>query len=174
MKNPLLDPILNRSSCRSFTGEPLQEGDLELLMEAIRRAPSAGNRQPWFFYVTENQKLKSELAHTAFEQHFIAEASVVFLACVEPEKSACRYGERGRSLFALQDVAAAIENLLIAATALGYGSCWVGSFDEQQVHDLLHLPRFRKPVAIIPVGPGNFEHQKTERRTLEKTFEIVQ
>jgi len=173
MSKEALEPILKRSSCRRFTGEPLRDGDLELLMEVVRRAPSAGNRQPWFFYIVLENEMRQQMADAALGQNFVAQAPVVFVACVEPEISACKYGERGRSLFALQDVAAAVENLLIAATALGYGSCWVGAFEEDKVREVIHLPGYRRPIALIPIGPGVIDPNRTDRRPLEKMFEII-
>jgi nitroreductase len=76
----------------------------------------------------------------------------VFVICAEPELSAKRYGERGRELYVYQDTAAAIQNLLLNATALDYGTCWVGAFDPAKVSEVLKLPANRIPVAIIPVG----------------------
>lgn len=173
MSHETLECILKRRSCRHFTGEPLKQGDLERLMEVARWAPSAGNRQPWFFYVVHNEQIKHILVEAALGQGFIAQAPVVFVACMEPETSATRYGVRGRTLYAIQDVAAAVENLIIAATSLGYGSCWVGAFDEDAVRRALHVPNFRKPVALLPVGSGVFDSERTERRPSDRIFEIV-
>lgn len=166
-----LDAILGRRSCRSFTGEPLKEEDVEKLLEAMRWAPSAGNCQPWKFYVVRDPEVKRGLARAALGQGFIAEAPVVFVVCAEPERSAWRYGKRGRSLYCIQDTAAAVENLLLAATAMGYGSCWVGAFEEEEVRRVLELPRGLRPVAIVPVGPGRFEPTRVGRRPLEDLVE---
>ena len=168
-----LEAILSRRSCRNFTGEPLRDGDLERLLEAMRWAPSAGNCQPWKFYVVMNPEAKRALVRAALGQEFIAEAPVVFVVCADPDRSGSRYGERGRSLYCLQDTAAAVENLLIAATAMGYGSCWVGAFDEEAVQRVLRLPEGLRPVAIVPVGPGRKETRRTGRRPLEEVIERI-
>ncbi|HUU50748.1 MAG TPA: nitroreductase family protein, partial [Nitrospinota bacterium] len=89
MKN--IDFILKRRSCRDFSGEPLREGDLEILLEALRRAPSAGNIQPWFFYVVKNETIKKGLAQAAYGQNFLAKAPVVFVVCAIPRISATSY-----------------------------------------------------------------------------------
>ncbi len=164
---------MQRRSCRHFTGEPLMPDDLNLLMDVVRWAPSAGNRQPWFFYVVLNDQIKHLLAEAALGQGFVAQAPVVFVACVEPELSATRYGDRGRTLYAIQDVSAAVENLLIAATGLGYGSCWVGAFNEDRARAALHIPGYRRPVAMIPIGRGTLSPERTDRRPVDKVFEMV-
>jgi len=168
-----LTAILSRKSCRSFTGEPLREGDLERLLEAMRWAPSAGNCQPWRFYVVRDPGVKRALVSAAWGQGFIAEAPVVFVVCAEPDLSGARYGGRGRSLYCIQDTAAAVENLLIAATAMGYGSCWVGAFDEGAVRTALKLPEGLRPVAIVPVGPGGEEPGRAGRRPPEEVVEWI-
>jgi len=171
MKN--IDFILKRRSCRDFSGEPLREGDLEILLEALRRAPSAGNIQPWFFYVVKNKTIKKGLAQAAHGQNFLAKAPVVFVVCAIPRISATSYGERGRTLFCIQDTAAAVENLLIATTALGYGSCWVGAFDEEKAKKALNIPEHLRPVAIVPVGPGSISQDDPTRRQISEISAII-
>lgn len=168
MSDTSLDVIFTRHSCRHFTGQPLRAGDVERLLDAMRCAPSAGNRQPWFFYVVRNRERKKALAEAAWGQDFLVEAPVVFVVCAEPERSASRYRDRGRSLYCLQDTAAAVENLLIAATALGYGSCWIGAFDERRARDVLNIPRRLRPVAMVPVGPGRLSTTGPPRRPIEE------
>jgi len=166
--------ILDRRSCRDFLPAPLREGDLELLLEAARWAPSAGNVQPWFFCVVRQRNLKLKLAAAALGQDFLAGAAVVIVVFANPEESACSYGERGRTLYCLQDTAAACENLLIAATALGYGSCWVGAFDERAVTPLLEIPGHLRPVALIAVGPGEPVTSFPDRKSLARISRILE
>lgn len=160
--------ILDRYSCRNFRRQALPRADLELLLEAAHWAPSAGNVQPWFFWVVTNAGVKQQLARAAHGQMFVADAAAVFVVCADAEESATWYGSRGSQLYVLQDTAAACENILLAATALGYGGCWVGSFDEGMVHKLLQLPRNLRPVALVPVGPGEPAGERRERKPLEE------
>ena len=115
-------------------------------------APSAGNKQPWRVVLVKRQELKDRLAAAAGDQTFLAKAPIVFVICAVPRESAERYGERGRELYAIQDTAALAENLLLAAHLLGYATCWIGAFNEEQVARSLSVPREIRPVAIIPVG----------------------
>jgi len=168
-----IDFILKRRSCRDFSGTPLKKGDMDILLEALRRAPSAGNAQPWFFYVIKNEKIKKQLAEAAFGQNFLIKAPVVFLVCTIPRISSSAYGERGKSLYCIQDTAAAAENLLIAATALGYGSCWIGAFDETRARTVMNIPEHMRPVAIIPVGPGSISPGESSRREISEISLII-
>lgn len=165
--------ILRRRSCRDFSGESLEEEDLELLMEALQSAPSAGNAQPWFFYVVKNNFIKKELAMAAYGQNFLIRAPVVFVVCTIPRISSSTYGKRGETLYCIQDTAAAAENLLLAATALGYGSCWIGAFDEKKAKDILNIPEHLRPVAIVPVGPGSFTQDGPKRRNISEISAII-
>jgi nitroreductase len=138
------------------------------LLHAATRAPSAGNCQPWRFFVVRDQETKRTLARAALNQWFVSEAPVVILVCADPERSARRYGDRGRYLYSLQDTAAATENLLLAAVASGLGACWVGAFDEDAAAEALDLPLHLRPVSIIPIGyPGQQPWQQTDRLSLE-------
>ena len=168
-----IDFILKRYSCRNFRSDPLQEGDLERLMEALRRAPSAGNCQPWFFYVVTKREVKERLSRAAHNQSFIINAPVIFVVCANIDEAALGYGERGRTLYCLQDTAAATENLLLAATALGYGSCWIGAFEEEEAGEALNVPHSLRPVAMIPVGYAKSKAMLTDRKRVEEIFEFV-
>jgi nitroreductase len=144
------------------------------LLEAAIRAPSAGNCQPWQFFVVRNEDTKRELARAALDQWFLSVAPVVIVVCADPERSARRYGDRGRLLYSLQDTAAATENLLLAAASSGLGACWVGAFDEEKAARALDLDPLLRPVAILPIGyPAKDLGERTERRPLEVVVELI-
>jgi nitroreductase len=143
-----------RCSCRRFAPTPLSQNQIERILEAAVWAPSAGNIQPWRFIVVTSGDVRRHLARAA-HQEFLAEAPVVIAVCAVPEESARRYGERGRSLYSLQDTAAATQNILLAAAGLGLASCWVGAFDETEAAAALEVPAAWRPVALVPLGhPG--------------------
>ncbi|MDM7914208.1 MAG: nitroreductase family protein [Candidatus Eisenbacteria bacterium] len=167
----LLDPILTRTSCRAYRSDPIPEEDLTRLLEAMRHAPSAGNSQPWRFYVVRSLDLRCALAAAAHGQEFLSEAPVVLVVCADPDRSAEEYGERGRTLYVYQDTAAAVENALVAATALGYGSCWVGAFEEEAVRAAISLPDRLRPVAMVPIGQPAGPGRARPRRPLREIVE---
>jgi len=141
---------------------------VELILRAAVRAPTAGNRQPWHFYVVRDPGLRRGLAAAAYDQGFVAQAPVAIVVCADAEQSAARYRERGRELYCLQDTAAAAAHVLLAAVALGLGSCWVGAFDEGRAAAVLDLPARHRPVAILPIGqPAGVPAKTTPRQPLE-------
>jgi|Deesub1362A_J573_1020465.scaffolds.fasta_scaffold00091_54 nitroreductase len=168
MFDTVLENIKRRASIRRFRPDPVPTELLTQLIEAARWAPSAGNLQPWHFYVVTNARSRRCLAQAALNQDFVARAPVCIVVCAEPDRSAFRYRERGRKLYCLQDTAAATQNILLAATAAGLGSCWVGAFDEDRVAACLGIPRAQVPVAVIPLGyPEQEPENRTSRRALE-------
>lgn len=122
------------------------------LVEAGHSGPSAGGIHPEEFIVVREKEIKEKLAEAALGQMFVAEAPVVIVVIADIEKTASRYGERGRNLYAVQDAAAATENIFLAATDLGLSMCWVGAFDEKQVQKILKLQPEQRPLAILPIG----------------------
>jgi nitroreductase len=167
-KRSAYEVILERRSIRSFRGDPVSEENIEKILIAAQRAPSAGNRQPWHFYVVRNQNLKESLAQAAFDQKFIAQAPVVIVVCADPERSALRYGERGRTLYAIQDTANAGMNIWLTVTELGLATCWIGAFDEAMAAKVLSLPSNLRPVAMFPIGFPAESGRITPRRPLQE------
>ncbi len=174
MTEDVIEAILERRSIRRFKPDPVPHATVGRLVDAARWAPSAGNIQPWRFYVIYNESKKKELASAALGQRFVSEAPVVIVVCVQPEMSASRYRDRGRNLYAIQDSAAAVQNILIAAHGYGLGTCWVGAFDDQQVMEVLDMPRGMVPVAIIPVGYPAEECRPPARRPVEDIVHVIE
>jgi len=148
----VFEAIKKRRSVRAYTSEEVTEKDVEKLIEAARLAPSAGNIQPWEFVIVTNAETKRRLSDAALHQTFIEEAPVVIIVCADVARSSWGYGSRGTNLYCLQDTAAATENMLLAAQALGLATCWVGAFHEDEVARVVNTPRNVRPVAIVPVG----------------------
>ncbi|MFQ5881359.1 MAG: nitroreductase family protein [Candidatus Methylomirabilales bacterium] len=147
----VLEAIKQRRSIRQFQRKALPPKVLDNLIEALGWAPSAGNLQSRKSYFVFSEGLKAQLARAALDQDFIAQAPLAVVACAD-HRISWRYGERGVSLYCLMDVAASLQNLLLAARALDLGSCWIGAFDEDEVRKLLKLPPYLRPVAIVPIG----------------------
>lgn len=167
--------IDRRYSVRWFSSAEVSASTVRKILAAAIRAPSAGNRQPWHFIVVRREAVKHALARAAYGQGFVAQAPVIIVVCADPERSAVRYGARGKELYCLQDTAAATEHMLLAATALGLGGCWVGAFDEMAAARALALPRGLRPVAIVPIGepmpePGG----RTPRRPLSEVTSFME
>jgi len=178
----VFEAIRNRRSIRAYTGKDVSEEEVKKLIYAARWAPSAGNIQPWEFIIIRNAEIKRRLSVAALDQTFIEEAPVVIVVCANQTRSAWGYGRRGATLYCLQDTAAAIQNLLLAAYAMGLGTCWIGAFQEEEARQVLNLPMGVRPVAIIPVGYpaekpmapsrrpiSEFVHYESFRRKMHET-----
>jgi nitroreductase len=152
MSRDCIEKITSRQSIRKFTSDPIPDSVIEDIVNVGRSAPSGGNRQPWRIIIVTRDDLKNQLVTAAYDQKFIGVAPVIFVVCAVPEESAERYKDRGRTLYTLQDTAAMTLNILFGAHLHGYGSCWIGAFNEDEVSKVLNIPSDMRPVAMVPVG----------------------
>jgi len=164
----VLDAIKRRRSIRAFKNIDVSADVVEKLIDAARWAPSAGNIQPWEFVIVRKPEIKRRLAEAALEQSFIEEAPVVIVVCANENWSLQWYGIRGKTLYCIQDTAAAIQNILLAAYSLELGTCWVGAFREEEAREILKTPNGIRPVAIIPIGYSDEAPPPPSRRPLNK------
>jgi len=148
----VLEAIKGRRSIRAYKNEEVPAQIVQKLIEAACWAPSAGNIQPWEFIIVRKREIKRRLAEAALGQTFIEEAPVVIVVCANENRIVQRYGIRGKELYCVQDTAAAVQNIHLAAYSLGLGTCWVGAFDEEEARKILETPREIRPVAVVPVG----------------------
>jgi nitroreductase len=135
--------ITERRSIRKYEAKPIPEDDLHTIIEAGRHAPSAANRQPWHFIVVKDAEQRRKLAEACSGQSWMAEAAVIIAGLGKPHVSEKWYPV---------DVAIAMQNMILAATALGYGTCWIGAFDEDGVRSVLEVPEDLHIVALTPLG----------------------
>ncbi len=136
-----LEAIRKRRSVREYTGEPIPRADLETIVDAGRLAATGHNKQPWVFIVVTERAMIERLSVAA---PWMSKAGAIIVLALDP---AARYWE--------VDGAAAMENMLLAATALGYGSCWVQGNTlphEAEFKELLGVPEGLRLVMLAPIG----------------------
>jgi nitroreductase len=155
----VFEAIRIRRSIRKFRPKPIPDEKLEMILEAGRLAPSASNRQPWRFVVVKDPERKRILAKAADNQMFIADASVIIAALGDSEASPRWFR---------QDPMIAVEHMVLAATALGYGTCWIGAFNEEEVKRLLRVPKELKVIALLPIGFPDETPAPRERKPLKE------
>ncbi len=143
--------IEERHSVRGFTDEDVPIDVIDEMLRLGNLAPSAGNLQARDFIIVRDVEMKKKLTKAAFGQRFVEEAPVIVVVCCNLNRIK-NYGERGERLYTIQDTAAAVENMMLYLVSKGYGTCWVGAFDEKEVGRLMGLPDFARAVAMIPVG----------------------
>lgn len=167
----LSDVIKDRRSIRAFKNQDVSKEAIDKLVEAALLAPSAGNAQSWAFVLVKDQTTKQALSKAAQGQRMVAEASVVFVVCADEKRAQQSYGERGRTLYCIQDTAAATQNILLTACSIGLGTCWVGAFREAEVRKIIKAPEEMRPVAMIPVGyPAESPPARSRRPASEVVF----
>ncbi len=160
-----IEAIMTRRSIRKYQDQKIHQEDLTIILEAGRWAPSAGNYQPCHFVVVDDANKRKELQEAAYGQEILNTAPLVIVVCADPQRVS-DYGERGMKLWCLLDCANAAENMLLAAHALGYGSCWMGGFSESGVKKVLGLPDNFRVMALLPIGKAAEEPTPPARRPL--------
>jgi nitroreductase len=142
------EAIRTRKSVRSYLDRPVADDKLRRILEAVRLAPSASNRQEWRFVVVRDAVKKKRIAEEAAGQPFIAEASVVLACCAETDHHRMKCGLECHPI----DAAIAIDHLTLAAVAEGLGTCWIGAFDQAVVKEILGIPEEVVVVELLPLG----------------------
>ena len=136
------EAILARKSVRAYEPKPVPKEVLEKILEAGLMAPSAGNIKPWRFIVVTDADKRNVISRGPFAK-FVTQAPVVIVACGDSKASAKWH---------VVDVSIAVENMVLAATSLGLGTCWIGGFIENEVRKLLEIPEQFKIVVLLSVG----------------------
>ena len=163
----LYEAIKGRRSIRAYKPQNVPEEIVDKLIEAASFAPAAGNIQPWKFVIARKPETKKKLAQAA-DQAFIEEAPVVIVVCANEKRASMGYGARGKTLYCIQDTAAATQNIHLTAYSLGLGTCWIGAFNEDQAKKAVNAPEEMRPVAIIPVGYADEAPSPRNRRPLNQ------
>ncbi len=158
--------IKKRKSIRSYKSRKVEKEKLERVLQAGRLAPSAKNIQAWKFIVTGSSEIKGALVKACKGQKFISEADKVITVCVDEDAS---YQEQGNymSSFAI-DGAIALQQMMLAATEEGLGTCWIGAFYEDKVKKLLNIPDPYRVIGLSPLGYPESSGKDRERKALSE------
>ena len=155
-----LEAILTRRSVRDFTHDPVSQEKIDKLLKAGMQAPSAGNEQPWHFIVIDD----TDILHAVPEFHpyskMLLDAPLAIQVCSD------RKLENKRASW-IQDCAAATQNILLAAHAMGLGAVWLGIFPNAErvsgMQNLLQIPKDIQPFALIAVGHPKVKPEPVDR-----------
>src|SRR5512143_2881483 len=154
--------VKTRRSIRAYQDKPIEPEQIQQLLDALNRAPSAGNLQGYEVYLVTRRDVLQALARSTDAQDFIAQAALALVFCAHPARSAQRYRERGTTLYCVQDATIACAYAQLAVTALGLACVWVGAFDEDGVRAAIGVGADLRPVAFLPIG---YAAEKPDRRT---------
>ncbi|MBU0628264.1 MAG: nitroreductase family protein [Nanoarchaeota archaeon] len=162
-----LECIRTRRSIRKYKDKDVEWDKVVQILDAGRFAPSAGNIQNWKFVAVREEGVRKKLAQAAFDQQWMEEVPVHIVIAGEPEKADRFYGSRGERLYTIQNCAAVIENMMLAANDLGLGSCWIGAFDEYKVKRAVGIPDDVSVQAILTIGYADEKPEMPSRKALE-------
>jgi len=180
--------IKERRSCRDFMSDPVSDDVLEKILEAGTWAPSAANNQPWEFIVVTNDEIKKNIFTESekcrkilFEKSgwkwvdrykigFIDEAPVIIAVIGDPQKTGADMFLEGGGLAYQHGCAAAIQNMLLAAHAMGLGALWFTLFEKASIREILKIDQVKEPLALICLGkPVNVSSPTPRKGVKDKT-----
>jgi len=156
----LYEVIKSRYSVRSYLNKPVEQEKLDRILDAARLAPSGSNRQPWKFVVVRDAETRKKLVPACSNQEFVGQAPVVIAGVGLMPDRIMSCGVPGDPV----DVAIALEHVALAATAEGLGTCWIGSFHQDQIRTLLGIPANAKVIEVMTLGyPADHPRPKTRK-----------
>ena len=158
----LIDLILSRRSIRNYESRDIPEEVLQQILEAGRQAPSAANRQPVRFVVVTDHSILKELCDTLITR-FVKSTPVAIAGCANVKSFLT-------GKWAVVDATIAMQNMVIAAWALGIGSCWIGACNEARVRKLLKIPDEWKFVALLTLGYPAEQPKSRKKKKFEDLF----
>ena len=148
----VMEAIRNLYSCRKYLDVPVELDKLGQVLEAGRLSQSAGNIQNWRFVLVRDPAQRKVLADASLDQRWMEEAPVHIVVCSEMKRITDFYGVRGERLYAVQNCAIALSNMMLVAHSIGLGCCWVGAFDEDAIGRSISIPPNARPQAILTLG----------------------
>ena len=143
--------IAQRKSIRSFQNKAVPHDVLESLVDVAHQAPSWMNKQCWHFIIITDSNTIREIAKASIINRWLKQAPAVIILCADPFLS----GKRNDLPYFLVDAAIAFDHLMLSATEKGLGTCWIGSFDEDKIKDILGIPPRIRVISLTPIGYPN-------------------
>ena len=183
--------IKERRSCRAFLPEPIPEETIAIILEAAVWAPSPMNAQPWEFIVITNQETKKTIFSEAetlkkdllqksgwkwlgqYNVDFLLSAPVLVAVVGDPDKTgADKFVEGGKKAYQ-HACAAAVQNMLLAAHALGLGSLWFTLFDAEVMRNILGVQSGKVPLAVVCLGKPSGEPLQVHRKDASEKTKFI-
>jgi nitroreductase len=156
--------IKKRYSVRAYKPDPVEDEVLSQVLEAARLAPTATNRQPFQLIVIRTAGREAELG-CIYKRDWFVQAPLIICICGIPAQGWTRRDGRN---YTDVDVAIAMDHLILAATDVGLGTCWVGAFDPTAAREVLNLPDGVEPIAFTPLGYPADQPKPKKRKALSE------
>ena len=159
----LLDLVKARYSCRNYQPTNVEKEKLDYIMECVRFAPSAVNKQPWLFHIVSNEDDKVKLQQCYNRDWFKTAPMYIIASILHDEEWVRSDGKHHGNI----DIAIAVEHLCLAATEQGLATCWVCNFDANLCKELFAIPENEEPAVIIPLGYAADEIKPKSRKSID-------
>ena len=143
-----LELAKKRYSCRAYKSDPVEDDKLQQVLEAARLAPTACNLQPFQLIVIHTKGREADLRRI-YSSSWFTQAPIIICACGIQSQS---WKRRDGKNYCEVDVTIAMDHLILAATNLGLGTCWIGAFNPDSAREILGLPDGVEPIAFTPLG----------------------
>ena len=160
----VFEAISDRRSIRKYKNTEIEDEKLEKILESARIAPSAANRQEWKFIVIKNEETRKKLVDAANGQKFVAQAPVTIIACSTESERIMPCGQYAYTV----DISIAVSFMILEATELGLGTCWLGAYNEEEVKKILDIPEEIRVPAMFTVGYADETPGPRPRKDLDK------
>ena len=162
-----LELVKNRYSCRNYKPQGIEEEKLKYILECVRFAPSAVNKQPWKFRIVRNSDDKAKIQQCYDREWFATAPTYVIASGLHDEEWVRADGKHHGNI----DVSIAVEHLCLAATEQGLATCWVCNFDAEKCKNLFGMSENEEPAVLIPIGYANDQPKEKKRKPLEEITE---
>jgi nitroreductase len=150
--------IKTRRSNRSYLKKEIDNSTIEQIIESARLAPSWANRQCWRFIIIKDKEKIKAISKTSIINRWLRNVPILIVACGDPTLSSIKNNIQ----YVIIDVAIAMEHIILSATNMGLGSCWISDFDEKKIKLLLEIPNRIRVVALTPIGYPSPKKNMTE------------
>ncbi len=157
----VFEAISERKSIREYEGEPIDQDDMEKMVESARHAPSANNLQPWKLVVVQDPKLLEELVSVCHGQQFVKDAGALVVGLIEEAK------------WAEVDLSIAMDHLSLEAVELGYGTCWIGAFYKEKLEEKLGVGNNYEAFVCMTVGVPDEVPEQPTKKSLEELVDWI-
>lgn len=160
----VFEAMESRRSIRKYLTKDVEQDKIDKIIESARIAPSAANRQEWKFIVVKDQSTRDQLVEACNGQSFVAQAPVFIAACSTESERVMPCGQYAYTV----DLSIALSFMILEATELGLGTCWLGAFDEAKVKSVLNIPEDIRLVGLTPVGYPDENPDPRPRKSLDE------
>lgn len=159
-----LELVKNRYSCRAYKAKDVEREKIDYIMECVRFAPSAVNKQPWKFRIVETNEERA-MVQRCYDREWFKSAPVYIVASILHDEEWVRGDGKQHGNI---DIAIAVEHLCLAATEQELATCWVCNFNAQLCKELFRMSDDEEPAVLIPIGYANDEPNEKRRKNIEE------